>query len=322
MSCQLIRRVTIVAVGVTVLATSCTFPFFPTPSPGETADMGTLTVDIDYTGTWYRETFDYSREAANIRHYVLVMPESEMDRASAGEIFVTFGFLTSPDEPMINRDGEDISWTRDYLYEAPAGYFTGEFAPGTYYVAVAFIAAALSREEAGVSEDVILYPGVTGGGASTDYKGIVIEAGETADVKFILTDANGWACPWLYVYDGCAFVRRTEILRSLRGKQNEQTEVSPIGVVPVVDGAITLKITEEKREITFIDEVTLIVDGVEIRAEAEPVFAAKVSASDQDYLILASGQSYAFRFRLPAAFASLDQADVSIAVTGFYVPLD
>jgi hypothetical protein len=320
MSWQLIRRVTIVTVCVSVLAASCTFPFFPTPSP--TSDMGTLTVDIDYTGTWYRETFDYSREAANIRHYVLVMPEGEVDRASAGEIFTTFGFLTGPDEPMINRDGEDISWTRDYLYEAPEGYFTGKFEPGTYYVAAAFIAAALSREEAGVSEDVILYPGVTGGGASTDYKGIVIKAGETADVKFILTDANGWACPWLYVYDGRDFVRRTEILRYLRGKQNEQTEVSPIGVVPVVDGAITLQITEEKREITFIDEVTLIVNGVEIRAEAEPVFAAQVSASDQDYLILARGQSYEFRFRLPAAFAGLDQADVSIAVTGFYIPLD
>jgi hypothetical protein len=307
MSGQPIRRVSIL---------------IPTLSSTETSDMGTLVVDINYTGTWYRETFDYSREAENIRHYVLVMPEGEVDRASASEIFITFAFLTSPDEPMINQDGEDISWTRDYLYEAPEGFFTGQFEPGTYYVAAAFLADALSREEAGVSEDVILYAGVTGGGASTDYKGIVIRPGETTDIKFILTDANGWACPWLYVYDGRDFVRRTEILRNLRGKPNEQTEISPMGTVPVVDGVVTLKIAEEKREITFIDQVYLMVGGLEVRADATPTVAAQVAARDQDYLVMTDGESYEFRFRLPPSVARLESADVSVVVTGFYVPLD
>lgn len=320
MTYRLIRRMSMVVAGIAVLVTSCTFPILP--KPDKTSKMGILAIDIDYAGTFYHETFDYSREATNIKHYVLVMPASEAGRASAGEIFTTLGRLTGPDAPMINLDGEDISWTLNYLYEAPEGHFSGEFEPGDYSVAVAFIAAPLSREESGVSEDVILYPGITGGGASTEYKGIVIRAGQTADVKFILTDNNGWACPWLSVYNGHAFERRTEILRNLRGKQNEQTEVSLLGDIPVVEGVIRLDITEEKHETTFIDEVYLVVEGVKVRAEAGPGITAQVATRDQNYLTIASGESCKFDFVLPGSFNNLVVVDVSLVVTGFYVPLD
>jgi hypothetical protein len=296
-----------------ILMAACIFPFFPTSS---TPTTGTLSVDIDYTGTWYRDTFNYARDAPNIKHYVLVVPESEADRASAGEIFVNYSFWSGPDEPLVNRDGEDLSWALDYLHEAPEGYFTGDFAPGRYMLAAAFIAAPLSREEAGVSGDVILYPGVTGGGASTDYKGIVIEAGKTADIKIILTDANGWACPWLYIYDGRDFERRTEVLRNLRGPGSERTEITRLGTVPVIDGAIIVRISEEKPEIAFIDALYLIVDGKRVPAEAAPGVTTRVAAQDHDYLILTAGESYEFRFAVP------DAAQVSIGVTGFYVPLD
>jgi len=44
---------------------------------------GTLEVDIDYTGSWYVETFGYARKAENIRHYVLVMPEEALGQATS-----------------------------------------------------------------------------------------------------------------------------------------------------------------------------------------------------------------------------------------------
>ena len=207
------------------------------------------------------------------------------------------------------------------MVEAPGGHFRGQFEPGTYYVAAAFIAAPISREDAGHPDDAILYAGITGGGASTDYRRIEIEPGENT-IKLNLTDRDGWACPWLYVYNGRSFERRTEILRNIRGKQNERTEVSPIGPVEIVDGTVILMVAEEKEEISFIDDLYVIVDGIEVRAEANSCAAAKVAENDQDYLVITRGESFEFRFILPGPFAGRQRATVSVVASGFYVPLD
>jgi hypothetical protein len=305
----MIRRVFILIGGAAaaLLLAACVFPLFPV------ATSGTLHVEIDYSGTFYTETFNYTRDAENIHHYVLVVPASDADRASAGAIFSSFAFRASPDDPMVSRDSQDLSWALDYLHDAPQGYFTGDFAPGRYMLAVAFIAGPLSREEAGVPDDTVLYPGITGGGASTDYQEIEIVARQTTDLTITLTDANGWACPWLYVFNGRDFERRTEILRNVR---EPATEITPLGTLPVIDGVITLKIAEEKQEITTIDELYLVVDGQRIPAQAAPDIAARVVAQDGDVLILTAGTSYEFRFAVPHA----DQ--VSLSVSGFYVPVD
>ncbi|MBN1287575.1 MAG: hypothetical protein JXB47_19395 [Anaerolineae bacterium] len=281
------------------------------------SDAGSLEVEIEYTDVWYRETFGYTRQAENIRHFVLVVPESEAGRAGAAEIFTSLRFPTGPGELSMQEDRAALAWALDYLHEAPGGYFAGQFAPGTYYVAVAFIAAPIDREEAGHSDDTTLYPGITGGGASTDYEALVIEAGVTRSVKYILTDANGWACPWLYVYDGRGFIRSAEILRNLRGEANERTETSHIGPVKIVDGKITFKVAEEKRELSFIDEFYIIADGVKVPLGAG---AAQAAGKDQNYLVIAGGESYEFSFDLPGSFAGKDRADVWVVVTGFYIP--
>jgi hypothetical protein len=291
------------------------------PTPMATPVVGFLKADIIYSGTWYRETFGYTRRAKNIRHFVLVMPESEVTRATASEVFTSIRFPTSPDVLLMREGRKEFSWALEYLYEAPEGHFRGQFEPGVYYVAAAFIAAPLSKEEAGYSDDVILYPGVTGGGASTDYQEIVIEPGENT-IELSLTDENGWACPWLYVYNGHDFERRTEILRNIRGKQNEQTEVSHIGPVEIVDGSVTCAVAEERGEISFIDELYIIADGMKVRPEANPYVATKVAEKDQDYLIITGGESYEFRFKLPDSFASRKRVVVWVVVSGFYVPMN
>jgi hypothetical protein len=280
-----------------------------------------LQVAIDYRGTWYRETFSYTREAENIAHFVLVMPESQVDRATADQVFSSIDFSTAPITLSIREGREEFAWTLEYVHDAPEGYFRGQFEPGTYYVAAAFVAAPLSREEAGQSDDDTLYVGMTGGGASTDYWKIGLEPGENA-VTLSLTDKDGWACPWLYVYNGHFFERRTEILRNVRGKRNERTEVSVIGPVEIVDGAITFRVAEEKDEIAFVDELYIIVDGIEVHAEATTDVAARVAERDQHYLVIASSESREFRFGLPDSFTGRQQAAVSVVVSGFYVPLE
>ncbi len=289
------------------------------PSSVTTGDVGFLHVEIDYRGTWYRKTFSYTRQAEHIRHFVLVMPESHVDRATADQVFSSIDFSSGV---LSVREGrEALAWALDYVYEAPGGYFRGQFDPGTYYVAAAFVAAPIDREETGQPDDAILYAGITGGGASTDYQKIAIGPGENA-ITLRLTDRDGWACPWLYVYNGHAFEKRTEILRDIQGKQHEQTEISSIGLVDLVDGTVTLRVAEEKREITFIDELYIIVDGIEVRMEANAHSVARVTEKDEVYLVLTRGESIEFSFRLPASLIGRDRAMVSVVVTGFYVPME
>ena len=287
----------------------------PAPMDG----IGSLQVDVDYRGTWYREMFDYTKAGENIAHFILVLPESDADRATATRIFGSIDYTNTPDALTTRPGEEEFHWALEHVYHAPGGRFRGQFEAGTYYVAAAFAAAPVDKEAAGHPQDAILYAGMTGGGASSDYRRIEIGPGENA-VTVSLTDQDGWACPWLYVHDGDSFDRRTEILRNIRGKQNERTENTPIGMVEIVHGSITLRIVEEKDEITFIDELYLLVEGIELRVDATTPMAAKVARRDHDYLVISSNDSRQFRFRLPDALAGVERAAVSVVVSGFYQP--
>jgi hypothetical protein len=289
--------------------------------PAPVDEAGTLQVDIDYRGTWYRETFGYTRQGENMAHFVLVIPESEVDHATADQVFSSIDFSTAPTSLSLREGREPFAWALAYVNNAPEGRFRGQFEPGTYYVAAAFVAAPLSREDAGQPDENALYSGMTGGGASTDYWRIEIAPGENT-VTLGLTDRDGWACPWLYVDNGRSFEKRTEILRNAKGKENEQTEMTPIGPVEIFDRSITLVVAEEKEETTYIDELHIIVEGIEVRAAGASRIAAAVAARDQDYLVIASGESREFRFPLPDSFAGRERAAVSVVVSGFYAPLE
>jgi hypothetical protein len=150
-------------------------------------------ITITYTGTWYRETFGYTTRARNIRHYVLLMPEKYSEMTSAGLIFTSIRFPATKDVLLMKDDRKRFSWALEYIYEAPKGIFRDYITPGTYYVAVCFIAAPLTSADIGYPEDkAILFPGIDGGGASNDYEKVVFEAGQEYHLEFELTDGNGW----------------------------------------------------------------------------------------------------------------------------------
>jgi hypothetical protein len=299
----------LMAAALSVMA--CVFPVFLWSPHAPTT--GTLKVDINYVGSWYRDTFDYARDAANIRHFVLVVPESEASRDDAGWIFTSLAFQEDG-SLTVSEDRQEYAWALEYVHEAPGGYFEGDFEPGSYAVAVAFIAAPLSREEAGAGSDAILWAGITGGGASTKYQTVVIDAGKITSITVPVTDEDGWACPWLYVYNGHSFERRTEILRNLRGQ--ERTEATPLGPVPAVDGFIILQVAEERDEETFIDALSLRIDGVTVYPEGDSVEAARVAAVDGNALVLHQGEAYELRFRVPSSYIEGDPVEVS--ATGYY----
>jgi len=292
---------------VSIMLMSCMFPLFagPAASPAQ----GTLDVQITYSGDFYVETFDYAPDAPNIRHYVLIMPEDVAANADPGWIFTSID-LTS-DTLSVRPDRQEYAWAFPYFYDAPGAHFVGQLDPGTYEVAAAFVAGPASREDVGAGDDAILWPGVTGGGANTEFQSVTIEAGKTSALVFAMTDSNGWACPWLYVFDGQSFARRTEILRNVRGQA--RTEITPLEGLAVVDGAVVIRVAEEKDEVTYLDALILLVDGVPVPAQGEA--AAQVAAADGESLILRQGDVAEFRFPVPPTFSGT----ASLAVTGYYV---
>lgn len=164
----------------------------PLPAVTDTTvppSTGTLVVEIRYTGSWYRETFDYKPDASNIRHIVLAMPvDSDIALASPGWVFTSLQFTPSPEPFLLREEVHEYAPLLKYLYDAPSGAASIELEPGKYNVAVAFIAAPLSSP----GGDVILYPGVTGGGASNEFQVLEVVAGTTMKLTIELTDDNGW----------------------------------------------------------------------------------------------------------------------------------
>lgn len=303
------------------IAFSCAVPFSLTPlsdglddpetSAEGVADDSTLEINIAYEGGFYTDVFGYSSDAPNIRHYVLVVPESEIERATEDALWIFISLLPQNDGTTLMREDriEDYGWGLDYLYDAPNGMFTGTFEPGTYGVATSFIAAPLSREDADVGDDAILWAGVTGGGANTAIFPVELTVGETTAFDVMVTDRDGWACPWLYVFDGENYVRYAEILRNIRGIENAQSEVTDLIHYTVIDGAINLRITEEKDEISYIDSFYLLVNG-------EPIYAddRRLSNTDGDYVILHRGDSIDLSF--PVSIDS--DATIQVMASGYY----
>ncbi len=163
----------------------------PTTVPTTSSMTGTLEIEIVYSGSWYRETFGYEPDAPNIRHMALVLPLDGQTLTYPGYLFSSLVFTPSPEPFQLREEAFEYTPLLEFLHDAPGGMASIELAPGKYNLAVAFIAAALPPPD----DDAILYPGVTGGGASNDFQEVEIAAGETMRLIVELTDENGWG--WL-----------------------------------------------------------------------------------------------------------------------------
>ena len=273
---------------------------------------GRLTVDVEYTGKWYRDTFHYSKEAPNIRHFAVVVPEAQYreNPHEPGQICSIVSFPAGDGPLQVRGDIRNTAWDLSVLHPVP---YQAELKPGRYYVGGCFIAAPLSRQEAGVGDDVILYAGITGGGASSDYRLVTIQPGARQDIIIFLTDKDGWACPWVYVFNGDSFERRSEILRNLKSKAREATQRQVLGAVPVQNGVIRLQIREEKPETTYLDALYLEVGGTSVRPDA-----SLLADVDQRYLVLRQGDGYELTFDVAAIAGDAASIEATLVAAGYY----
>jgi hypothetical protein len=273
---------------------------------------GRLTVDVEYVGQWYRDTFHYSKEAPNIRHLAVVMSEAQYQENpnQPGHICSIVSFPDGDGPLQVRGDIGNTAWDLSVLHPVP---YQAELKPGRYYVGGCFIAAPLSRQEAGVGDDAILYAGITGGGASSDYRLVTIQPGARQDIIIFLTDKDGWACPWVYVFNGHTFERRSEVLRNLESKTLEATQRQALGPLPVENGVIRLQIREEKPEVTYLDALYLEVGGMPVWPDA-----GLLAAVDQRYLVLRQGDGYELTFDVAALAGDAASVEATAVSTGYY----
>jgi hypothetical protein len=280
---------------------------------------GLLTVDVVYTGYWYRETFNYSKEAPNIRHFVVVVTEAQYQENPnvPGHICSSLSFPVDDGPLQIRPDLKGVK-NLDLTVLHPAPY-QAALKPGRYYVGGCFIAAPLSRQEAGVDDEVILYAGITGGGASSDYQLVTVEPDGRQDITITLTDSDGWACPWIYVFNGDSFERRSEILRNLKSKTLETTQRHRLGLAPAQNGIIRLQIREEKSETTYLDAFYLEVGGRPVWPDAKLPQAELLTGIDQHYLVLQQGDVYELTFDVSDITGDATLVEITTVSAGYYI---
>jgi hypothetical protein len=118
------------------------------------------------------------------------------------------------------------------------------------------------------------------------------------------------ACPFVYAVTDAGAVRVGEILRDLRGARAYSLQS-----LQLPHGTTRVRLAEEKPEVSYLDEVVLEVDGVELKPLAcrgAPVPA--YCAADHVPYILRHGDT------LDLAFDGARGDDVTLFARGYYVP--
>jgi hypothetical protein len=122
------------------------------------------------------------------------------------------------------------------------------------------------------------------------------------------------ACPFVYRVDGDREVLHGELVRNLAGAQREATQYLPI-TIPSCEGRVTFRVREEKDEVTYLDELALVVDGVAIRPDA---CAGALCVNDGHPLVMKRGESVDVAFTIPAGSRC---ERVGLRSNGYYVPV-
>jgi len=111
-----------------------------------------------------------------------------------------------------------------------------------------------------------------------------------------IANAEGLACPFIYI--NSHFI--DEILKNHIGFENYKEEIVDI-TKSIITGDNIIRLSEEKDEITYIDYLTLIIDGKEI-----PLF--------EERIILDKGDYYDFPVKINKGFSKIE-----LKAKGYYI---
>ncbi len=123
------------------------------------------------------------------------------------------------------------------------------------------------------------------------------------------------ACPYVYVENGESEVFVGEILRYLVGKRSYQLQSLPLP--PTTAGTLVVRLSEEKDEKTYLDEIYVEVDGIRIDPNScanKTATKSMYCSEDLDFYTMVKGDSRRFEFKVPKS------DNVVLWARGYYNP--
>ena len=121
------------------------------------------------------------------------------------------------------------------------------------------------------------------------------------------------ACPYVYVMTEAGAELVGEILRDVRGSDAYATQDLAL---PMQHGTVHVQLREEKKEVTYLDSIALVVDGREVL----PTICSWEQglphcAADGDFHRMFEGDVLDLWFTVPDGASSIE-----LRATGYYIP--
>jgi hypothetical protein len=129
----------------------------------------------------------------------------------------------------------------------------------------------------------------------------------------------GNACPYLFAWDETtkSWVGHRKVITKARGRTNQLTDV-----VDLDKPAYRFRLREMEQEISFIDEVRLVLDLADGHKITLQPKRSDLAIADGTYKKLYPGKRVEVSFSLPKDVAPKDVKRAQLSVTGYYVVID
>lgn len=182
--------------------------------------------------------------------------------------------------------------------------------PGTYTVVV-YKPGAQASGGTGVKSDGVVI------------KDVLIEPGRLKTIPVKPGDFTAWnclSCPWVHVFADDRYVRISEILRDQVGSESRAVDVVRIdaGLLAGQD-RLRLRIAEEKDEVTHLQSLEVLIDGVRLEAIARPRVTGGARLFTDGSGVMTRDSALDWEYRLPRGFSATSV--VEVRGLGYYEPV-
>jgi hypothetical protein len=129
----------------------------------------------------------------------------------------------------------------------------------------------------------------------------------------------GVACPYLFAWDEDTkgWVGHRKVITNARGRAKQLTDI-----VELDKPSYRFRLRELEQEISFIDEVRLVLDLADGHQISLQPKRSDVASADGTYKKLYPGKRVEVSFSLPKDIAPKDVKRAQLSVTGYYVVID
>jgi len=121
------------------------------------------------------------------------------------------------------------------------------------------------------------------------------------------------ACPYVNILKDDKFVEISEILRNLRHKTLETSDSIDVPLSLVQSNKLLFRIEERKSEITYMDNIFLIVNDNIVKPDIEE--SHPLHTIDNSYFIFTQGDAIEISFQIPQ---DIKIKNIRIVATGYY----